>query len=364
MTTLPEWDSLPYPIPAKKNRFAVDSTMNWSTRSRAAPPSAASPPVYRMIRSIDVEEVLASVPKWQLENRLLARVSGTSQGAMMRAGAIGIASNQLTGQVLSSGGVPLGHLSVGIDLADQPSRRFGGRPLGVDDVLVGYSGAELDYLLAPTFRGLSITLPAAAIELALAQRLQRTQSLDSFRAVRIARLPRIGSPQLWALFMQLGQALHSGRSPVNDATAPFVEAEMLDAVAATIDCYDPTAFADTRPLWHHRRPIVLRAREFMQANLDEPITLGQICAVARASQRSVEYAFRDVYGVGAKKFLKMLRLNEVRRRLRASPAMPSIADAAHGVGFWHMGHFAADYRRLFGETATQTLASRSGHAVM
>lgn len=318
-----------------------------------------------MIRSADVEEVLATVPKWQLEHRLLGRTSGASQGAGMRAGAIGIASNWLMGTVHSAGGVPAGYMSVGIDLADRPSRRFGGRPLAMDDILLGYSGAEVDYLLAPSFRGLSFHLPAAPIELALGQRQTRRLSLDFYRAIRVASLRGPGTRELWDLFARLGQALHSGVAPLDDSTAPFIEAEVLDAIVATIEFHNPGRVVDSHLQWHHRRPIAQRAREFMQANLGEPITLADICLAARASQRTVEYAFRDVYGVGAKKFLKLLRLNAVRRQLRRSDVEPiSIADAAHRAGFWHMGHFAADYRRLFGQTATQTAAGRFGQSLI
>jgi AraC family ethanolamine operon transcriptional activator len=336
--------------------------MNWSNPRSAAPAAAATAPApYRMIRSRDVEEVLASVPKWQLDNRLLASVNGTSQGAMLRVGAVGIASNRITGLVHSRGSVPAGSVSFGIDIAAQPSRRFGGRPLGADDALLGYSGAELDYLLAPTFCGLSITLPAASIELALAQRSGRPPYLSLFRSVRVAHLPRAASPDLWALFGRLGEALHSGRCPVDETTSPFVEAEVTDAIVTVIERHNASDSDDGRQQWHHRRPIVLRAQEYMEAYAHEPITLGQICAAARASQRTVEYAFRDIYGVSAKKFLKLLRLNEVKRQLRAAhDDRPSIADIAHQAGFWHMGHFTADYRRLFGETATQTLDRRFG----
>ena len=94
----------------------------------------------------------------------------------------------------------------------------------------------------------------------------------------------------------------------------------------------------------------------MRANIAEPITLHQICAAARASERTVEYAFRDVYRVGAKRFLKLLRLNHVHRQLRqADPGTAVIQAIAQQAGLWHMGHFSVDYRSLFGEPPSQTL---------
>ena len=55
-------------------------------------------------------------------------------------------------------------------------------------------------------------------------------------------------------------------------------------------------------------------------------------------------------------YLKRLRLNGVRRALqRAHKARTRIIDVATAWGFWHMGHFATDYRRMFGEAPSQTL---------
>jgi AraC family ethanolamine operon transcriptional activator len=50
-------------------------------------------------------------------------------------------------------------------------------------------------------------------------------------------------------------------------------------------------------------------------------------------------------------------LNQVRRQLqmRRSDKI-KIADVANDWGFWHMGQFAKDYRRMFGELPSDTLA--------
>jgi AraC family ethanolamine operon transcriptional activator len=47
----------------------------------------------------------------------------------------------------------------------------------------------------------------------------------------------------------------------------------------------------------------------------------------------------------------------MRRELhRADPATTEVSDVANDWGFWHLGWFAADYRRLFGEPLLATLA--------
>jgi len=51
-----------------------------------------------------------------------------------------------------------------------------------------------------------------------------------------------------------------------------------------------------------------------------------------------------------------VRLSGVRRDLRRAEAGVKIADVANRWGFWHLGQFAADYRRQFCELPSETLA--------
>jgi len=79
--------------------------------------------------------------------------------------------------------------------------------------------------------------------------------------------------------------------------------------------------------------------------------LHNLCRAGRASQRAVEYAFGSAFGGGPKQYLKLLRLNEVRRTLKAKSVNGiSISETAHTFGFWRMGHLFTNYRNLFGET--------------
>ena len=87
----------------------------------------------------------------------------------------------------------------------------------------------------------------------------------------------------------------------------------------------------------------------------------QIAEAAGASPRLLEYAYRDLYGMGAMQYLRLLRLNEVRRALlQAGQRELTITSVAFDWGFYHLGDFSAAYKRLFGETPSRTLR-RSRH---
>jgi AraC family ethanolamine operon transcriptional activator len=50
-----------------------------------------------------------------------------------------------------------------------------------------------------------------------------------------------------------------------------------------------------------------------------------------------------------------MRVAGVRAELLTGPVSTAIADVANNWGFWHMGQFAHNYRKLFGELPSETL---------
>ncbi|WP_332671245.1 helix-turn-helix domain-containing protein [Aromatoleum sp.] len=105
-----------------------------------------------------------------------------------------------------------------------------------------------------------------------------------------------------------------------------------------------------------RQQIVDRAREYMRAHIDEPITVADLCTELKVSRRTLQYSFQDILNLNPVSFLRAMRLNGVRRALKnAAYGQESVADIAARWGFWHLSHFAADYKMMFGELPSDTL---------
>jgi AraC family transcriptional regulator, ethanolamine operon transcriptional activator len=106
-----------------------------------------------------------------------------------------------------------------------------------------------------------------------------------------------------------------------------------------------------------RNRLVKKAEEYVIERLDQSIHMEMLCRELGASPRALEYAFQANYGMGAMRYLRTIRLNEVRNALLHSggsnPA--TVTSIAMDWGFWHLGEFAAAYRRLFGEAPSETL---------
>jgi AraC family ethanolamine operon transcriptional activator len=87
----------------------------------------------------------------------------------------------------------------------------------------------------------------------------------------------------------------------------------------------------------------------------EPLPLSELCRRAGLKVRTLETGLREVTGLPPIGSIRSRRSNAVRRALHDAPArLRSISGIALDNGFWRLRQFATDYRKLFGETPTNT----------
>ena len=97
---------------------------------------------------------------------------------------------------------------------------------------------------------------------------------------------------------------------------------------------------------------------YIEANPFETLTVHDLSRIASVKERTLQHNFQKYLGVPPKRYLKSIMLNRVRKELKRGSQNNSakIYQIANQFGFWHMGQFAVDYRRLFGELPSETLA--------
>ncbi|MEM8572673.1 MAG: helix-turn-helix domain-containing protein [Pseudomonadota bacterium] len=101
-----------------------------------------------------------------------------------------------------------------------------------------------------------------------------------------------------------------------------------------------------------------RALDVTDTTLDDPLPIPEICKLSGASWRTLDRAFKENFDIGPKSYYLRLRLLRARQMLGASGPRGSVGEVANMNGFWHMGQFARDYRKLFGERPSETVALR------
>jgi transcriptional regulator GlxA family with amidase domain len=85
--------------------------------------------------------------------------------------------------------------------------------------------------------------------------------------------------------------------------------------------------------------------------------VSDLCRAVGASERSLEYAFREVMGLTPVAYLTRLRLHRVRHALLAGThGTTTVTAEALKRGFWHFGEFSRAYKACFGELPSDTLS--------
>jgi AraC-like DNA-binding protein len=106
---------------------------------------------------------------------------------------------------------------------------------------------------------------------------------------------------------------------------------------------------------------IANAVDLIRAGGAQDLSVPELCRAVGASERTLRYAFAEHTGLSPQTYMKTVRLARVRAALKTLDSTSrNVGDVAAQWGFWHVGQFARDYRRMFGELPSATLASRWG----
>lgn len=101
---------------------------------------------------------------------------------------------------------------------------------------------------------------------------------------------------------------------------------------------------------------LLKVLESMRHDLTGSFRMAELCRVAGISERSLQYAFRETFNMTPNQFMKRRRLHAVRQALvTENENTATVTQLATRHGFYELGRFSVEYRRLFGEFPSASL---------
>ena len=162
-----------------------------------------------------------------------------------------------------------------------------------------------------------------------------------------------------------------GRLAVDDRDTPWIlddpqvgAAAASELLIAALDCLAPAApYPGLADNTHSRRQashakLVHDAVERLEAGTaDDHVQVGDVAEAVAVSERTLRNAFSEYTGVSPARYMKLRRLHRVHHALRnATPAENTVTQLESRFGVWEFGRFAREYRELFGELPSETLA--------
>lgn len=295
----------------------------------------------------DVEQLCEGVRSWDLEFQPLAvtshpyKVGTVSQ---QRLGSFEVMHARLNTSIEQKVGAPANTTSFAVLGAGLRRLWWRGRDLDSETVLVYRGGSEVHAVNGPDFEVFTFSLSEDKLErlceqlgLALPTPLLRPEAF---------RPPLAVLDILRRHLVLLAASANGGANLLAQKVVEQLVINWLDGICEPV-----------------RRPSLRRRDHAMSRcldRLDRPdwmnLTPALMCEIAGVGERTLQYAFRERFGLTPAAFIKARRLASARRLLcQVHFEGQSVGDIAASHGFWHLSHFAADYRRSFGELPSETL---------
>jgi AraC family ethanolamine operon transcriptional activator len=129
---------------------------------------------------------------------------------------------------------------------------------------------------------------------------------------------------------------------------------VLEALSMALDSVDRSAPPVAQVPLH---ATYRRAISAIESEPDPMLTVVELAARLGVTTRTLRYAFRYALGISPYQFMLRRRMTIVREAL-LDPSRPerTVLELLLAHGISHQGEFASQYRRLFGETPSQTRA--------
>lgn len=222
-------------------------------------------------------------------------------------------------------------------------------------IYLGGAEDEIDIGSERQFSGRVAFLDPQILD-AAARSLLQLDDVSAFRHSTIRSPP----PEVFSLIdRQLNRLLGIGLA--NPSLIGTPEGHLLEqeCLRALVTALFPSGESDAERSVRVRSKLLDRAEEYLRSRIRDPVGMIELCQETGANDRTLRLAFHERYGIGPITYFRFLRLNAVRAKLRTDPRL-TIAQAAAEFGFHHLGNFAADYRRLFGISPSETKRLRTG----
>jgi AraC family ethanolamine operon transcriptional activator len=318
--------------------------------------AASEPPYFHIQRgNQDVDDQADCLTNWDQRYDQLTKGSFKGEYEEFWFGTVQLFREKLNQTVHQRGTAWPASRTLAVPIVMDGTGWFNGEPVDTSSVLALHGCEEMDWRTPRHSEVLTCTVDSIALNTYAQQVDQRNLELEATSRSVMQVSPPIRHA-FSTLLSTMMSSLRAAPMLLDHAhTRRAMEQAMYSAIIDTVHAQGPTG----RPSSRTRNYIVSRARDYMLAHIDEPITVPDLCIALGVSRRTLQYCFHDVLDMNPVKFLRALRLNAARRALKrdAASGQSTVTEIALQWGFWHLSYFSAEYKAMFGELPSETLRS-------
>jgi AraC family transcriptional regulator, ethanolamine operon transcriptional activator len=300
----------------------------------------------------DFEDFTDTARDWNIEFRQLDR--GQFHGNLFQAGSgvVHFGYAALTRHLDQHGECPAGLRTLVVPATADQNFRWRGQEITGNKIAIFPKSGELDAISTSGFQVFTLSIPEEVL-MGIDRVVNESSLKNVMNGVEVVRVTDSAMCLFRNYLIHLQQELATLPSLLH---TPGFSMELKSELpqrllAALASSQDVT----TSPPSRLRDQALKKALAYIAEFNDEPLKVIDLCKACGVSVRTLRYAFMEHFGISPKAYLSRYRLNKVRNALRGADLYTAkISYIANQWGFWHMGQFAADYRKLFGELPSKT----------
>jgi AraC family ethanolamine operon transcriptional activator len=251
------------------------------------------------------------------------------------------------------GAPPEGMWTFSLLTPSSPIWVWGGHEVSSGTMVVYRPGADFDCISPPGFEVFTVS----ALPETIGSLCDELEIPHLFKELKLRNIVRCPSDKFANLLSKTSRFIQRVRNlPENGAGVTIRQDYENDLLRDVL-----TTLAEGLSVQPGKKSIMIQSvsrkiDEYMQSNPSKMLTVHRLCKIANVTERTLQHNFRTAFGISPKSYLKAMSLNRVRQDfLNGTTEDFCVSDIANKWGFWHMGQFAGDYRRMFGELPSETL---------
>jgi len=139
--------------------------------------------------------------------------------------------------------------------------------------------------------------------------------------------------------------------PLDKNTSMEIEKEITEAMLKLIDAQEAQI-----PHFTKSEKVVIDIKQKLFKHIDNTMSVETLAKKYNISVKSLQNAFKSLFGLKPNVFMRALKLNLVHHELiQSNSSQTSVSEVARRWGFQHMGRFSKFYTELFGENPSVSL---------
>jgi AraC-like DNA-binding protein len=309
---------------------------------------AVDPPFGRIAVN-DVGELNWAVSPWDLEMRQVS--SGTLHATLDFLALEGmlLSRERWSHSVLATGATPEGYVALA-GPSSHRSFKWCGEEIAEGRVLCGIDAREIDFMVPDEAAHWVILVP-------IGQFSGWLDDESAFQALKGQRVLRCSPGLTQRISRTVDWCVDVARSCpellTGNRLSSIMVRDLREAVTSLMTRADGAA--DSRIA--RRRDLACRRAMSVVNRARQPVRVSEMAAAVGVSRKSLERAFRDRLGITPRAYCRLHLMSRLYRALRvARPGETTVTRVALSLGLTELGRMAGEYRRIFGELPSTTLA--------